>query len=181
MGETAVRAALRSSNWEVARTLGAWGAQWSREDIAAAEGGWHRAQGAAALESGRTAVILGVVGASSASLAHLIDAEGTTALHVCARRGWADGARFLLHARAEPRAKDAADRDPAFVAARHGHHRVLRILMLNGAKAHAVCRDGQTLLMAAAAAGSVKGLAALWEAGAALHATEAEGRTALHH
>lgn len=183
----AVRAALRSSSWDVALVLGVWGAEWGRDEMACAEGGWHRAQGAAALEAGRTAVLLGVIGASAASLPALSDADGQTALHCAARRGWPDGCRHLLHARADPNARDREGHDACYVAAcaaRRGsaHHRVVHTLLINGSNAKWQSpSDGVTAFMAACAAGSVKVAVALWEHRADVHAVDSSGRTAFHH
>ena len=180
-GFNAVQAALRTSRWEVLLVLGAWGTTWSRGHMASAEGGWHRIQSAGALEAGRSAFLLGVVGASNASLPLLADAMGATPLHACAERNWPDGVRFLLHARANLRARDSLGRDACHCAALKGHDRVVRILLLNGNSPRHAAKGGdrRTALMAAAAGSSVRSIFLLWEANADIAATDAAGDTAL--
>ena len=180
VGDCAVKAGLRRSAWDVLMVLASFGATWGPDEMAASEGGWHSAQGAGALEAGRTAFVLGIEGCSARSLPMLVDADGTTPLHVCAMRNWQNGARVLLHAKANPRARDAEGRDACLLAARQCNHRVVRELLVNGASAKATSRHGgETALMAAAASSSVKAIAMLYEANAELEARDSKGRTAL--
>lgn len=125
--------------------------------MSCAEGGWHRSCGAGALEAGGAAFRLsgGLAGFSAASLPYLVDADGSTPLHICARRNWPDGVRWLLHRHhLSLRSRDAAGRDAMHVAATYGHYRVLRVLLVNGASAKHTCSsEGHaTALMAAARA-----------------------------
>ena len=182
-GDNAVKAALRSSRWDVAALIGSYGAKWSKAEMACSEGGWHCKQAAAALEAGRSAYVLGIPGVSLRTLPFSIDADGRTPLHACALRNWPDGARWLLHARANPAARDARGRDAMYVAASRSHHVVLHMLIANGANPHSTTRhESATPLMAAAAAGAPVCVVMLWRClldMEQLEATDVHGRTAL--
>ena len=139
-------------------------------------------QSAGALEAGRGAFLLGIAGVSNRSLPYLADGDGATPLHICADRNWPDGARFLLHAKADVRARDAQGRDACICAAARSHHRVVRVLLHNGYPPKSAATHGlrQTALMAAAQSNSVKSIVLLWEASCDVAATDSLGKTALH-
>ena len=104
--------------------------------------------------------------------------DGQTALHVCASKGWPNGARALLHAKANPHARDASGRDPTHHAASNANHRVLRVLLANGANPTYAPRSARTALHAAALADAAKCVVLLWEAQAELTAVDEGGKTA---
>lgn len=178
--DSAVKAALRASSWSVLTVLAAYGASWGKPEMACSEGGWHQTQAAGALEAGRAAFLLGVPGVSAKSIPQLMDGDGSTPLHVCAKRGWASGARTLLHSKANPHARDCTGRDACSLAAASSYHRVVRVLLANGANPKlAASSNGRTALMAASLASSVRSVVLLWEAHADLHATDHDGRSAV--
>ena len=120
-GWTAVTLAAATGQADIVRQLLAAGADANLADIY----GWTPLM--RAVDSDRTGVVRVLLKDKSVRV-NARDDQGETALHHAAAGGSLEIARLLLANGADPRAKDAAGRTPAAVAAEQGHARLADFL-----------------------------------------------------
>jgi hypothetical protein len=107
---------------------------------------------------------------------------GITPLMVAAIRGDVSSTRLLLDAGAHMRITDGYGRTALVLAAQYGHARVIEVLLESGASAETrVFGTGVTPIMLAASAGAPAAVHVLVTSGADVDASDAIGRSVLHH
>ena len=88
--------------------------------------------------------------------ADVVDEDGFTPLHFCARSGHAEAAQQIINARVDLDAKDEDGLTPLHWSAQRDHTQMIRTLLLEGANPDAIEDDGWTALHYSALLGSLK-------------------------
>lgn len=185
-GRDALLLAVQRSHFATVYMLTALGATWEPDALeeALVEGGWHRLEAYRALELGSAHHLLGILedeGDSNTSVDVCAEADGITALHMCAQHGYVHAGAMLLRQGADPSKRDTLGMDALYYATLGGQLAMVETLL------EASCDvsssrdiDGATPLHEAARQGSLELIGALWAASCDLDATDVDGRTALH-
>ena len=101
------------------------------------------------------------------------DPDGTTPLHLAARRDDVQLAATLIKAGADPRTANRIGATPMFLAAENGSAMMIDLLLKSGVDPNApVLSHGETALMMAARTGKLDAVKKLVDNGADVHATE---------
>eukprot|EP00792_Barthelona_sp_PAP020_P008624 TRINITY_DN3232_c0_g1_i2.p1 TRINITY_DN3232_c0_g1~~TRINITY_DN3232_c0_g1_i2.p1 ORF type:complete len:1197 (+),score=321.12 TRINITY_DN3232_c0_g1_i2:284-3592(+) len=108
------------------------------------------------------------------------DAQGNTALHICALLGHKDAVEFLLSCDASFEIKNAFGKTPFYVSMEENHLEIAAILSNIGADVNTCSLVGSTCLGDAVSKGNLEHVKFLYEHGADLNLRHIDGRTPLY-